>query len=484
MKKHQHLTVLRIVQLFALLCLLAVQCFAQMTVSSFNPHNGTGNPQNFVIVATDPAGFNNCQYLWMRFGEIVGGFNVLFECQTNTVRVLSDDGNSWGPVYTIGSSGVAQNSQGSIDIQTASKGGFGNFPSAAVTITFKPAFAGARSMYAIEYGLNGSNTGWVSFGTWTGSAAAPPTLDSITPSSGTASTQTFQITGSSAAGYSDIVYLRLKIGDEVNGVNLLFDRAAGKVALLNDAASSWGTWGNASTGGSVENSQAIVNFSSHGQALGGNSMTGTITVTFKPAFAGARTVNGIIYSNSLNSGWVNKGTWTVPTMPTDEIIAYGKESPATLNPGEVGMSRVTLSQAGQDIDPLALRVYHVNDPVTFRIRFGRPNQQVWVQRRAMSFVDGAWVNETLCSPTIGIGGHEQEGACLLGSTDSNGFFQWSGTILNSLIGMTTVEFYLGAQTPDPAYPMTTYGPMNQDNAIGALVYFVIGTSGFPQPPVW
>jgi len=45
----------------------------------------------------------------------------------------------------------------------------------------------------------------------------------------------------------------------------------------------------------------------------GNSLTVTVSLSFKPAFAGAKTI--YLYaegSTGLSSGWVSRGAWTAP----------------------------------------------------------------------------------------------------------------------------------------------------------------------------
>jgi hypothetical protein len=296
------------------------------------------------------------------------------------------------------------------------------------------------------------------------------------------------LTVADSSGGGNISQIDLMFSDGVtNGCHAVYFPQWSIVTLFSADGSTLLTYLTPGQPGTVTNGFCTLNGQLVTKSINGTQVTAAFPITFN-AWQGSLSV----YAYAQNaagyySGWILKGSWTIPTMQ-DQIIGYVKESPATLNPGELDMSRITLSQAGQDLDPLALRVYQGGDPVTFRIRFGRPNQQVWVQRRAISFYDGSWINDFICPgppgpPLTGISGHEQDGGCLLGSTDGNGFLEWNGTIASNYVGMTTVQFYLGAQTPDPAFPTTTYGPMNEDNYIGALVYFVqIG--GIPQIPVW
>ena len=44
----------------------------------------------------------------------------------------------------------------------------------------------------------------------------------------------------------------------------------------------------------------------------GNNLTLSVPVTFKPPFTGAKQVWMYATGTTGNSGWLNKGTWTVP----------------------------------------------------------------------------------------------------------------------------------------------------------------------------
>ena len=492
MKKHQHGTIFRIFSIFALFCLLAVQGFAQYTyppaMMGISPYNGTGATQSFYITAYDFYGYANTQLIYLRFGNWAGGCVVAWIPNSNQVGLLNDAGTAW-TYATLGGSGTLENSKCQINVSSTSKSVGGNYTTGYVTATFKPAFAGPQAMYGYVSSFNNLNSGWIPAnpsappGTWTVPGPQPPTNISIAPTAANETTRTFSIQFTDPAGTGNVDYIQPVLGGW-GGCRPLFYPVWNAVYLMTDA----GTWGNAVTiGGStnLENSKCRLNVNATSlNFINSTTMAVNFSVTAKvwPGTMGDGTtgvfINGL---NGLNSGLVTLGTWTIPPPP-DTNMSTTRESPHAPDPGDPSVKiPVSISQSNQTA---ALRVYNVNDPVTFRIRFAKPNKQVWVQRHSMRFTDGAFIADPLCTPVVGIGGHEEDGACLLGITDSSGFFEWNGQILNSLIGTTTVKFWVGDQVPDPAQPTTTWGPMNDDNYVGALVYHVIGTSGFPQPPVW
>ncbi|MBZ5609140.1 MAG: hypothetical protein LAP38_12835 [Acidobacteriia bacterium] len=65
------------------------------------------------------------------------------------------------------------------------------------------------------------------------------------------------------------------------------------------------------TSNTLQNSQCSLNVASATVSLNGNSLTLNLPLTFKPAFAGSKTV----YSVALDSagpwsGWQSRGSWT------------------------------------------------------------------------------------------------------------------------------------------------------------------------------
>ena len=82
------------------------------------------------------------------------------------------------------------------------------FSSTSLTVkaalTFKPIFTTAKTEFLYVADSNNLNSGWQIRGTWTPFPASPPTADSISPNSGSGSTQLFQSVYSDASGSSAI----------------------------------------------------------------------------------------------------------------------------------------------------------------------------------------------------------------------------------------------------------------------------------------
>ena len=92
-----------------------------------------------------------------------------------------------------------------------------------------------------------------------------------------------------------------------------YNRAANTLSLLNSAGTAWTTAALGSAG-TLQNNQCIVTLGGSSSAVtAGNMLTLNVAMTFKPAFAGARSV--ILYATNtagMNSGFQIRGSWTVP----------------------------------------------------------------------------------------------------------------------------------------------------------------------------
>ena len=116
---------------------------------------------------------------------------VIYDRNRGTIQLQWDDvkGNQSQPV---GSSKTLQNSQCVIGATSVTATALST--TITLDITFKSAFTGLKNIYMYSADGDGSiNTGWVQRGTYTvGTLAAPaPSVDSVSPDSGSGIMQTF-----------------------------------------------------------------------------------------------------------------------------------------------------------------------------------------------------------------------------------------------------------------------------------------------------
>ena len=176
----------------------------------------------------------------------------------------------------------------------------------------------------------GGTTGVVSRIRWTGGSV---TADSITPASGSGSSQTFAAKYTDGAGATNItdalVWFNTPSSTSVAGSCLPFyNRPANTLSLLNDAGTA-ATSAPLGGGGTLQNSQCAI-------ALGGSTtvttsgtlLTLNLAMTFKPAFAGAKNVYLLAANASgMNSGLQMRGTWTATTGAT--VVTADSITPAS-----------------------------------------------------------------------------------------------------------------------------------------------------------
>ncbi|SPF44420.1 hypothetical protein SBA4_3210023 [Candidatus Sulfopaludibacter sp. SbA4] len=144
----------------------------------------------------------------------------------------------------------------------------------------------------------------------------PPSPDSLSPSAGAGTSQTFVFTFSDQNGWQDLEVVDILINNYLDGRNacyLAYSRSAGALYLVNDPGTALlpGLVLNAS--GITGNSQCTVTGAGSAASGSGNTLTLTLSLTFGASFAG----NKVMYLAARdleggNSGWQALGTWNVP----------------------------------------------------------------------------------------------------------------------------------------------------------------------------
>jgi hypothetical protein len=155
-------------------------------------------------------------------------------------------------------------------------------------------------------------SGWQVEGTWTANSQ-PPSNVSVTPSSGTGTTQNFTFIYSDPYGHADISWVNMLFQSQLTGQNacwVQYTPATNAIDLVGDSGSG-STSNTLGTVGTLSNSQCSVDTGLSSMSTSGNNLTVTAAVTFKPAFTGAKNIYMSVFTNlNLSSGWQINGTWT------------------------------------------------------------------------------------------------------------------------------------------------------------------------------
>jgi hypothetical protein len=158
-------------------------------------------------------------------------------------------------------------------------------------------------------GTNGS-TVWSFI---TGKAQA--SVVSVTPSSGSGLSHTFELQYSDTAGAASLqlVYAWFNTQEaSASSCMLYYNAATNQINLLNNAATAW-TAATLGTTTTLQNSQCSVNVADVTVTPSGNTLTLSLPMTFTAAYAGAKqTFLDAKDLSGANSGWQQLGSWTIP----------------------------------------------------------------------------------------------------------------------------------------------------------------------------
>ena len=284
---------------------------------SVSPSSGSGASQTFAFAFSDPRGYTAISTTSMIIGSSLSGSGscyLYYARATNALYLANDAGTAWLAPVVLGSSGTVQNTQCSASAAGSSSAGSGNNLTLNLALTFKAVYAGSKNVYMEVY--DGQDSGWLLKGSWTVPSTGPPSAVSVTPNSGSGSTQTFAFAFSSPRGYTTITTTSMIIGTSLAGSNscyLYYARSANAIYLANDAGTAWLAPAVLGASATVQNSQCSVSAAGSSASGSGNNLTLNLALTFKMAYAGAKSIYMQV-SDGQNSGWQLNGSWTA-TLP-------------------------------------------------------------------------------------------------------------------------------------------------------------------------
>ena len=290
------------------------------TAVSMTPSSGNGATQQFTFVWSDPKGSTDITGAAVLFNTSLNGPGACFfivDPVNRNLMFAADNGSSFSAL-SVGSSGSLQNSQCVLNGSGSTLTRSGNNVTLVVTLNFKPAFAGSKSTFLWVQNAAGT-AAWKTMGGWTVPSAPVsgnqgPTSVSVTPSSGSTATQQFTFVWSDPKGFSDIAGTAALFNTAINGQGACFfvvDPIHRSFYFAADNGSSFSVMPIGSSA-SLQNSQCTLNGSGSTLTGSGNNLTLTVTITFKPAFAGAKSTFVWVENAAGTANWQTLGHWTVP----------------------------------------------------------------------------------------------------------------------------------------------------------------------------
>jgi hypothetical protein len=269
---------------------------------------------------------------------------------STTYTVTVTGSNGFSGTVNLGVSGLPSGVTGSFNPTSVAGSG-----SSTLTIT-AGASAAAGSYTATVTGTSGSLSHNTSAGlTITGgSSSGPPVTVSVTPNSGSGASGTFAFAFSDPNGATDIVSTQLVINASLGTAGscyFYYSRAGNAIYLATDAG-AWQGYLRVGTAGTIENSQCVVNAGASTVTASGNSLTLNLALSFTTAFAGAKNVYMEVENATVDSGWAQRGTWTV-TASGSSGNSSSPPSPVSVTPNNGNSSAQTLAFTFSDTNGTA-----------------------------------------------------------------------------------------------------------------------------------
>jgi beta-propeller repeat-containing protein len=284
--------------------------------NSVVPSAGSGPGQRFSFTVSDQGGPGFIVAVAMLFAptlDLNNACSLVYDRARNTISLAFDNPANGAASLVPGSSTVVSNHQ--CTLRGANSTVTDGTTSLVITVdvTFNATYFGAKNtyLYAAE---TFSNSGYVMVGGWNVTGGAP-TADSVNPASGSGLSPNFVFTVSDSVLDLNIIGMNLLVtsGSPANLANacyLLYNRTTSTIGLYSDNGVTLSTKGIGSAT-TLQNSQCAVGFTVVN--VSGNSVSLTVNLVFQsPVFRGNKAVYLQALEPNASSGWVFRGTWTVP----------------------------------------------------------------------------------------------------------------------------------------------------------------------------
>ena len=304
------------------------------SVDSVSPNASTGAIQVFTFVFSDTQNASNLTNIAMLFstsGSLANSCYIVYDPVAGSIRLFTDSAQGSGS-KPVGSTTVLQNSQcalGAVSVSTV-----GRSEIVAVTITFKAAFGGLKSIYG--FASEGAvNTGFVLCGTYLVAAGGIPIANSVIPSAGSGPGQRFSFTVSDQGGNGFIVAVAMLFSatlDTNNACSLVYDRTRNTISLAFDNPANGASTLIPGSSTVIANHQCSLRGANSTVVAGTTSLVVTVDLFFNANFFGAK--NAYLYAaeSLTNSGWVTVGGWTVTGgAPTADSVLPASGSGSSPN---------------------------------------------------------------------------------------------------------------------------------------------------------
>lgn len=315
---------------------------------SVTPSSGSGSQQTFSVQVTDSLGATDLTtvgFLINSSASTISACAVIYNPAQNTLALLTDAGAQPASTITPGS-GTQSSSQCTLSGSASSVTIVGMTMTLNLAINFQPVFSGVKNMYMEEADAVSASS-WQSVGSWEVTPTGVGAI-SVMPSSGSSFQQTFALRYSDSAGANDLstvwVWFTPTFSpSSAKSCILYYARAGNQLNLLTDATNTWQP-GTPGASGTLSNSQCSVNLAAVSTSSAATDLVLTLPVAFSASYSGLQQVFMYASGSSANSGWQNRGNWTVPVLPP--LLSISSTHAGNFTSGQVGAT-YTLTASNQ-----------------------------------------------------------------------------------------------------------------------------------------
>jgi hypothetical protein len=306
------------------------------SADSITPASASGSAQVFRAAVSDEHGasaITSVSLLVQSGTSTTNACAVVYTVATNALSLLTDSGGTSSSVLTPGGSGTVENSQCVLSASGSAVSLSGAALTLDLSLSFKTGFAGSRNVYLAAVSPYGSS-GWQLLATYTVTRpTSPPTVNSVSPASGSGTSRVFTLSLSDSAGYTDIKQAYLLVASSLNGTSACYIgyvRATNTLWLADDGGSNFQGPVTVGTSGTLQNTQCTLKAASSTATGSGTDLTLAFSVDFTSAFAGNKNLYGYALDiDNYDSGWQLRGAWTVPSTAVNQPPSVVSVSPSS-----------------------------------------------------------------------------------------------------------------------------------------------------------
>ena len=257
-----------------------------------------------------------------------------------TYTVTQTGINGFSGTVNLGVSGLPSGVTGSFNPTSLSGSG-------SSTLTVSTTTGGSTGTFTSTVtGTSGSLVHTTSSGlTITAPSTGPPSAVSVTPSSGSGTTQTFAFVFSDTTAATNIQSTQIIIDATLTATAacyFFYTQGTNVIQLASDAG-AWQAGLTIGSAGTTQNSQCMLNAGTSSVTASGTTLTLNLALTFEPAFAGAKNVYMLALNAVGNSNWDQRGTWTVAGGTPDYSLSM---TPAAQTVAAGGGTTYAVTQTG------------------------------------------------------------------------------------------------------------------------------------------